>query len=254
MISTPYLYFSERDRRYYDPWNGGRTVPVIEVARLDLVRVRVAVTKTIATQGNGGIDADGKPVTAQQVDLSEWTNHVLAAKTDANFNLDAAGALDFAIPGFESADSAWHAQANGLFTVAPMVLALSIASGRYNTELVLLKTGARRTLYPPRVPLEFEVLRDVYTGSESNAPSGVPGGQSGEWTIADADTTVDLTVTGATATTKLAVGMYASTGEPGDIGQITQIPLPGSVADTVRLSITVPPGIGNAWNGFWSLI
>lgn len=251
-MNTTWAYFDVLSKSFYDPRRNGAPVHGWAIPRLDQVRVRVAVT-----MGKAKITAaTGIPLSQYQINLGEYTSSLFALKTNANFLDDASGDLDFTNGGgYETADSDWHGAAVCCVTLAPIVIPITLKSGLYNQEIVLLKTNRRWTLRPDNGAYAppCEVQRDVYTGSESNAPSGLPGGLRGTWTISGTNAYTDLSVPGATSGCQLAIGVLPSTGGAGDAGTITQTPLAGG-ANTVRLSVSSAPGTGGTFNGNWTLL
>jgi hypothetical protein len=251
-MNTTFAYWDRYSRSFYDPRRNGAPVFGWAMPRLDWIRFRLAITN-----GKARIDsATGIPLAAYRYNASEYTSSLFALKSAANFVLDASGALDFSNGGgFETGDTSWHSASIGCVTLAPIILPLTLASGLYNSEVILLKTNVRWTLRPDTGPYAppVDVQRDVFCGNESNAPSGLPGGLTGAWTISGTSLYVDVSVPGATASCLLAIGVSPSTGGAGDPGTVIQTPLAGGV-DTVRLSVASSPGMGGTFTGRWTLL
>jgi hypothetical protein len=246
-----YLYYDVLTKEFYDPWQNGRTIYGMSLARLDRVRVRLAVT-------NGALNASQVSSTTRipnsdyQYDLSDMTGALFVLKTMRQYERE--DSFTFASLGFDTTDTAWHQASSqtSTLTLGAIVLPTDVAAGRYAVELALVKssTKARWTLQRPDpiTPFLADVLRPVYAGA------GLSGFLGGSWSISGSATTTDLTVASAAAGTVLSVGLLAPTGTPTDPTAITQTPLPGGAANTVRLTVPTAPGTGNAFNGCWSCI
>ena len=255
-MNTLYAYWDCFSKSFYDPRRNGAPVFGWSIPRLDLVRFRVAVTN-----GKAKITATtGIPLTQYQYDLREYTSSLFALKPNNSYLADAAGQLDFTNGGgYDTSDTAWMTTGqNGCITLAPIVIPITVLSRNYNQEIILLKTGARWTLRPDSglYPPPCEVQRDVYTGNESNAPSGLPGGLRGTWTISGAHLSTDISIPNCTAACQLAIGVLPSTGGAGDPGQVTQqvITNVNPALNVVRLAVGASPGTGGTYSGPWSLL
>ena len=243
---------------YYNPLTGRPTFG-LDIPRLDWVRIRVALTT-----GRAKIDPTTRlPLPRYRVPIPEYSSSLFVLKTKANYYGN--GPLAFNNGGgFDATDTAWNGAADGCFTLAPVVIPLTVLSTEYFREIVLLRTaGSRWTLRPSTSnglqPPACNVLNDVYSGAESNAPSGLPCSITGTWTIANTVPYVDVPVAGATARTLLAIGQSAPTGGAGDSGQIYQQPLPlddggNPIPNVVRLSVGQAPGQGGSYNGTYTLL
>lgn len=252
-----YGYYDVYRKEFYSPWTGkpvfGFTIP-----RTDWVRFRLA-----ATYGRCKVARTGMPKpnsTTIQYPLTDYTSAVFALKDNDQLTVGNAtpsdSTLAYSVDGFDASDTEWHHLASnaGLITLAPIVISTSVLALSYNMEISLFKTNDRWTLWNNiSTPLIATVLIGVYTEDEANAPSGTPGSVGGTWSISGTNLYTDITVTGATSSTRLAIGNTPATGEPGDPGSITQTPLAGG-ANTVRLSVNQSPGTGAAFNGNWTLL
>lgn len=245
-------------REHYNPITG-KVVHGFVLPRLDWIRWRIA-----ATYGRVKVPKTGPLIPTSgsvQYPINSYTTGNFTIKSETNWlqgNEDAANSeVDYSVNGFDTADTAWHHLSGntGLVTLAPIVIPITVLSGPYTLEVSLYTSTVRWSLINqhPR-PLDGTVLIDVFTGLESNAPSGTAGSVGDDFTISGTNAYVDVEVEGATASTRLAIGFYAPTGEPGDPGTVIQTPLPGGAADTVRLAVNQAPGTGAAFNGHWSLL
>lgn len=247
-----WAYYDVYSRSFYNPRKSGRDVFGFALPRLDWVRLRLATTL-----GRAKIDATtGIPTSTYRYSITDYTSSLFALKSLTHYLQDADGSLAFTNGGgFDTSDTGWHGAASCCVTFAPIVVPLTVDSDKYQIDLVLLKTNQRWTLRPETnealAPWCY-VQRDVYTGTESNAPAGLPGGLRGTWTISGTSDYVDLAIPSATSNTQLAIGVLPST-NAGDPGTITQTPLGGG-ANTVRLSVQSSPGTGGAFNGNYTLL
>lgn len=73
-------------------------------------------------------------------------------------------------------------------------------------------------------------------------------GVGGTFSISDLATFVDIPILGMTATGMLSLEQLAPTGSPTDT-TFTQLASAGSV----RVSVAVAPGVGNRYNGVYSI-
>lgn len=251
-MNTYYGYFDAYGKIFYDPRRNGAPVFGWAIPRLDAVRFRIAIT-----YGKARINTTtGIPLTQYQYDIRDYNSSLYALKSNANYI--EGGPLDFSNGGgFETGDTAWHAAAICCVTLAPIVVPITIHSRVYNQEIVMLKTGQRWTLRPDsgEYPPPCEIQRDVYTGNESNAPSGLPGGLKGPWTISGASVSTDISIPNCTSQCQLAIGVLPPT-NAGDSGQIMQQVITNTdpTLNVVRLSVGASPGTGGAFNGNWTLL
>lgn len=247
-MNIRWAYFDSLGQCFYDPRNNGEAVFSFQIPQLDWVRVRLAVTK-----GRARVSSAGVPLAQYRVNLSDYTSSLLAFKTNSQLLAGASGALAFTNGGgFDPADTDWHSAALGCVTLAPVVCPITLNCQWYNSDLVLLKANDRWTLRDGNAA-PWRIERVVFTGLESNAPEGLPGGLSGTWEITGTNSHVDLSIPNATENAQLAIGVLPSTGDAGDPGTITQEPLAGG-ADTVRLSVGSAPGTGASFRGTYTLL
>lgn len=250
------MFYSVYERCVYNPWTRKKEFG-ITLPRLDWIRYRVAVTYGMARVPKTGLPL---PAATDQYPISDQTTANWSIKSAQNYTLGntsaSTSALDYSVDGFDTTDTDWHHLSGnvGLITLAPIVIPLTVQAQSFNSEVMLYKPSVQWRLCANLTPpYAATVLTDVYTGSESNAPSGGIGPVGGTWTVSGTNTYVDVAVTGATSGTRLAIGNSASTGSPGDHGDPTQTPLAGG-ANTVRISFSTAPGTSNAWNGSWNLL
>lgn len=243
---------------FYNPRTGRPTFG-FDIPRLDWIRIRVAITT-----GRAKIDPTTRlPLARYRLPIPEYSSSLFVLKTKANYYGD--GDLTFTNGGgYDAGDTAWNGAADGCFTLAPVIVPLTVLSTEYYSEIVIFRTaGSRWTLRPSSSnglqPPVTNVLRDVYSGAESNAPKGLPGSITGTWIIANTVPYVDVPVAGATAQTLLAIGQSTPSGGAGDSGQIYQQPLPldihgNPIPNVVRLSAGQAPGQGGSWQGNFTLL
>lgn len=252
-MNTLYGFYDTYGKVFYDPRRNGAPVFGFALPRLDAVRFRIAVT-----YGKARIDATTSiPLAQYRCDIRDYTSSLYALKSNTNYIEN--GSMDFNNGGgFETGDTEWHAAAICCVTLAPIVIPLTVFSRTYNQEIVLLKTGQRWTLRPDsgEYPPSCEVQRDVYSGNESNAPSGLPGGLRGTWVISDASVSTDILIPNCTSQCQLSIGVLPSTGGAGDSGQITQqfVANTDPTLNVIRLSVGSSPGIGGKFQGNWTLL
>lgn len=267
-MNEQYLGWSVFDRVFYD-LTTGKQIYGISLPRLDWVRLRLAVTNRIVRVST----ASWPPIPqTQQYSIADQTSSLFALKSMRNYVTNgSASQINFSNGGgFDTSDTAWNGQGGGCCaTLAPIVIPLTTESTcfdggywgndrtyfgfGYASEIILLKPNVRWTLAPQsQPPFPCLVQRDVYTGQESNAPSGLPGSMSGPWTISGSALYVDISVPNCTTACFLALSVQPSTGGAGDPGTITQAV--NTVAQTVRLTVGSAPGIGGAFTGRWTLL
>jgi len=243
-MNTVHLYYDSRGKEFYDPWTGRSRLWVMTFAQADLVRVRLAVTN-----GRAFIDDSGKPLDGYRVSLSTYTGLVWMIKTSSQTALGQAGTAPFAQAGYDTADTDWHLPSGGMVS-QQTVLPFTVPVLDYCCDYTFKDAVGNSWTLDTRVqPLIFRPIQKIYTGSESTAPAGLPGGQSGTFSIAGAALYVDITVAGMTAAGQLSIGTLPPTGDPGDC-VFTQTPSTGKV----RISVATAPGAGNAFNGNWTLV
>ena len=231
-------------RLYYDRWNDklldARGLPVkrLDVTRNDIYQVELQVFDG----GQFAVDSSGLIASTIAVDLTEYTNIVLGLKTQALYNAD--GAFSLAMAGFDLTNPV-HSLVGGR---AAMLALFSASPADYYTELEL-RTTAGNPFSAMSKPTIATVHRDVVIGTETNMPAGVTAVVSGNTSIADAATSVTVSVAGIMATGQVILGFLAPTGSP------TEPTYYASYATgSFTIHTSVAPGTGNAYNFRWTLV
>ena len=258
-----FSYWDCHRKAFYDPRNSGREVFGLIMPRLDWVRLNLAVTYGTSKVNTAGIPLSGG------YDLSTYTSSLFVLKDMANYYYGESGTGGYPIGsnvlnfsnggGFDLTARAWHQVAPCCVTLAPIVIPLTVPSIIYNSEISLLKTGQTWRLIPESSGLlanPCRVQRDVWTGQESNSPDGLPGGITGQWTIAGTATTFQIPVPNATVNCQVALGVTGSTGSAGDIGMIvlSVVQNINPLLNYVLMTVGSAPGTGAAWSGNFTVL
>lgn len=199
-------YFDTRGKQFYDPANNGRRVWGYAVTKLDLYRLRVCVTDGVQRVDDSGIPTAGAVnLTAQDVQ-----NAIFTLKTSENNVLEADGDISHGVSGFDATDTAHHNLALGRFTLQDS-LPLELAAGLYIPCIALIDGSNNSwSLDTGEYPLQWEVRRRAYTGSESTT---VPGTTAIRWysaTIPEGSDSVVISIANFTAAT--GKGLAVQTG------------------------------------------
>lgn len=239
------LHFDKRNNCFRALHRGGVKVDRIAIPRRQTHYLRVAMFEAndfdqVKLDIDGTIAAPGNLLYSRP-NISDQTSLVIGVKPRTLWE---STAYETSFTGFVS-DSDWDGQTVGGFT-GSVLLPKSVAEGdNHLLELMLVNSSAARW-YLPQIVLD--VQQDLNTGTETDAPSGLPGGQSGDTSIADSDLSTTVTVTGLTSTGHVNIQVLTPTGSPGDV-----FPVISYATGSFTITSSSAPGTGNAWNFRWTL-
>jgi hypothetical protein len=236
------MYLDRRRNVFVDPFLGWSRVKTISVPQFDLTYLWLTVIDANRLD-DVRLNADGTLIASASnviLDLSDQVDGIVGIKAEDHTN-----ATDYEeqFEGFTS-DSR-HSPANARLTRG-IILSSAVAPGTHWLEWQLLTAlGNKWTL--PKLKLTCEQVVNV--GTETNAPSGVPGGQRGSFSISDDDESATVSVTGLTADGFVLVSQTAPTG---NIAPATYQVVEGT--DEFVVTVQSSPGTGNAFNFKWELV
>ena len=246
-IQATILHFDKRRNVFRDLAFGGIEIRRLKIDKRDTHYLRVAMFDAnhfdkVKLDVDGSITAPTGNDLYTRPSISDRTTLIIGIKPRTYYETSD---YETRFTGFVT-DGDWDGQSAGAFT-GSVLLGSTIAEGEDHVlEMELINTsGGRLTL--PRLVLV--VGQDVNTGAESTAPTGLPGGSSGDVSISGTNTSVATTVTGLTSTGHVNIQVTAATGTPGDV-----FPVVTYATNTFTITTSSAPGTGNAWNFRWTLI
>lgn len=185
-----YLYYLDGYGYVFEPSQSNRVQPALPLVRNIYHTIRLQAVKTTSFDLNSDMTAP----TAALPDWPVFTSAVFGLKTATNF--DNGGDFAAAWSGFDTGDTAWHSPANMRysFAVAPTI-ALNV--GCYLSWIELTLGGISQPL--PDIPLLTPLRRELITGTEPTAPSGI-GSQGGTATILNGTDSITVAFAGISAT------------------------------------------------------
>lgn len=185
-----YLYYLDGWGYFFKPTQAARVDDGLSINLLDYFTIRIQAVKTIDFILNADLSAPD----AVTVDWSGYTDAVTGIKTKDDYN--SGGNFTAAWSGFDTGDTDWINTARGRNSIAiALVSTITPAPYLFQTELI----AGSNTNRIPDIPLPFNAVRELITGSEPTVPSGISS-NSGTATILAGTDSIVVSFTGMTAT------------------------------------------------------